>query len=82
MSNSLLDTATFLRSLGRATDPAAFARPLETRAELTARGGMETMLGFGGEELCAVRHAAKFANAEVGGRGAPSGYTDSEARWL
>ncbi|KAL8290413.1 hypothetical protein RQP46_002671 [Phenoliferia psychrophenolica] len=83
VTNSLLDTATFLRSFGRADDvKAAFGRALETHKELEGRGGIEVMRGFEGKELKAVRHAARFEDAQVGGSGAPHGYADGVAEWL
>ena len=54
---------------------------MEMHEELNARGGIETMEGFGGKELRAVRHAARIKGAEIGGRGAPGGYADDVAEW-
>lgn len=83
VNNSLLGTANFLRSLGRAP-PSAFARVLETREQLEARGGVQVFdEGFEGKRLESVRHAARFgAGAQVGWEWASRGYGDVEAAWL
>lgn len=82
MENSLLGTATWLRSLGRAPS-SAFSLSLETREELKARGGIEELVrGFGGGKLEYVKHAARFEGGEVGWRSAPKGYHDVEPAWL
>lgn len=81
MENSLLATATWLRSLGRAPS-SSFDHKMETREELSARGGLERFEGFGGAELESVKHAAHFAGAEVDCKSAPQGYDDAEPRWL
>ncbi|KAK4704105.1 hypothetical protein P7C70_g2109, partial [Phenoliferia sp. Uapishka_3] len=83
VSNSLLDTATFLRTFGRAT-PITFERGLETRNELRMRGGMNKISGFEGKEVEYLRHAARFeemGEKDVGLRSAPGGYCDGKADW-
>lgn len=81
VENSLLATATWLRSFGR-SEPAAFSRTLETREEICARGGIgELSGGFGGGALPYVKHAAKFEGAEVGWGTAATGYNDAEPVW-
>ncbi|KAM0749840.1 CoA-transferase family III [Meredithblackwellia eburnea MCA 4105] len=87
VENSLLLTALFLRSFSNPSSITAdtFDRPLETTVELTERGQMEEMEGFGGKKLVAVRHAARIGRegeVEIGRGSAPSGYADDEARWL
>ncbi|ORY77253.1 CoA-transferase family III domain-containing protein [Leucosporidium creatinivorum] len=81
VENSLLGTATWLRSFGRAPS-SAFSHPLETKEELQARGGIEELVGFSGGRLESVRHAARFEGAEVGWRSAPRGYNDVAPAWL
>lgn len=81
VSNSLLSTATWLRSFGRA-EPSAFARTLETLDDVRSRGGMEKMRGFGGGEVESVKYAAEFVGAEVGWKFAAEGMDADCAEWL
>lgn len=70
VTNNLLSTAHFIRSLGRRAPSDAFGRPdikIETAEDLRARGRMSTCPGFGGKTVEFVRHAAEFgARVEVG----------------
>ena len=83
VTTTLLDTATWLRSLGR-TNPSIepFSNALDTQKELRARGGTARLSGWEGEEVEYVKHAARFeGDVEAGWTTAPRGYADSAAEW-
>ncbi|BGP21248.1 L-carnitine dehydratase/bile acid-inducible protein F [Rhodotorula toruloides] len=86
LTNTLLSTAHFFRSLGRRSPSEAFGRPgihIETANDLRARGQMATCPGFGGKTVEYVRHAAKFeGDVEVGWQRAPAGLGADRAEWL
>ena len=89
VSSSLLSTATWIRSLGRAPAQALHHR-METRNALAGRGRLARMRGWGGE-VEYVRHAARFVGereggkeveVEVGWTTAPERLGDGVPRWL
>ncbi|KPV77957.1 uncharacterized protein RHOBADRAFT_32544 [Rhodotorula graminis WP1] len=86
VTTTLLDTATWLRSLGRtdaSTSTEPFSVHLETQEELRARGGTARLRGWEGKEVEYVEHAARFeGDVEVGWRTAPQAYADGAAEWL
>lgn len=86
LTNTLLSTAHFIRSLGRRPPSAALGRPgikIETAGDLRARGQMATCPGFDEKTVEYVRHAAKFeGNVEFGWERAPAGLGADKAEWL
>ncbi|KAH7100751.1 CoA-transferase family III [Auriculariales sp. MPI-PUGE-AT-0066] len=82
VTNSLLDTATWVRSLGRRLDPMPFAGHLESLGELRQRGHSATLLGRDGAQVEYVRHAAMFSDGvDVGWTHAPASLGADTAKW-
>ncbi|KDE05283.1 hypothetical protein MVLG_04315 [Microbotryum lychnidis-dioicae p1A1 Lamole] len=79
VENSLLSTATWIRSLGRAPLE-SFANIPETFEELDRRGRIGRARGFEGKEVEFVRHSPRVVGGsfEIKEEGGPRGYDDEE----